>query len=246
MEKAMSFGTSNVIDDTIPKKINIGCGYDKRPGYLNVDMDAACEPDILVTDNDFSQFKRKSFQEVLAHDVLEHIPRAETANALLEWADLLAPGGNLTFQTSSIIGVANLIQEFPSYQDHANFTIYLFGNQQHPGDFHLTGFTDRTLRVHLHAALLEPSPFTMIDGWMYRGTAKKIGDWTNLSNVQNIDDEEFLDLACREALMRAPEQSFFDLWLSWLKAGSHSRRDILKLFYASDERRLRVAEQLNL
>lgn len=26
------------------RKLNIGCGYDKREGYVNVDVDPACEP----------------------------------------------------------------------------------------------------------------------------------------------------------------------------------------------------------
>ena len=31
-----------------PIKINMGCGYDKRPGWVNVDHFAGCDPDLIV------------------------------------------------------------------------------------------------------------------------------------------------------------------------------------------------------
>ena len=70
-------------------KLNYGCGFDKRLGYLNVDMDPACQPDLLIKSNDFSQLPKYHFEELLAKDVLEHIPRTQTLNALLEFSSLL-------------------------------------------------------------------------------------------------------------------------------------------------------------
>jgi hypothetical protein len=46
-------------------RINIGCGYDHRPGYLNVDMDAACKPDMLITDKEFSTLPRHEAKDLL-------------------------------------------------------------------------------------------------------------------------------------------------------------------------------------
>ena len=77
-------------------KINMGCGRDKRPGYLNVDTDPAASLDILLVNGDDSMIPRQHFVEVLARDVLEHIPRAQTLAALLDWADYLVDGGKLT------------------------------------------------------------------------------------------------------------------------------------------------------
>ena len=54
----------------LPRKLNVGCGYDKRPDYLNIDVDPACEPDVLIVDNDFSPIPTGYFDEVLAKDVL--------------------------------------------------------------------------------------------------------------------------------------------------------------------------------
>ncbi|WDA36395.1 class I SAM-dependent methyltransferase [Sphingobium sp. YC-XJ3] len=225
------------------RKINIGCGYDKRPGYLNVDMDPACEPDVLLVDNDFSQFERHSFDEVLAHDVLEHIPRSETANALLEWAELLPKGGRLVFQTSNILGVADLISQHQMYELHAKYTVFLFGNQQHPGDFHLTGFTDRTLRVHLLAAGFSNIVIEPTDQWMFSGSGIKASSWTRLLTIRGLSDGDFVEQATAEALLRSPEPEFTALWSGWLKRGACTRRDLLKMLHASEERRLRIAAQ---
>lgn len=74
-------------------KVTIGCGYDHRVGYIDVDMDPVCKPDVLVADNNFSNLPRQAYDEVLAKGVLEHIERMRTPGALLDWADLLESGG---------------------------------------------------------------------------------------------------------------------------------------------------------
>ena len=53
-------------DMRAPTKVSIGCGYDHRSGYLNVDMDPACNPDVLIADNKFSNFSKQAYDEVLA------------------------------------------------------------------------------------------------------------------------------------------------------------------------------------
>jgi predicted SAM-dependent methyltransferase len=239
-ERSMKFWRKSA--PAYPPMINIGCGYDKRPGFLNVDSDPACEPDILLAGNDFSHLPKRAFEHALAHDVLEHIERTETANALLEWVDLLKIGGTMALQTSSVLGVAKLMERHQNYCDHANFTIYLFGNQQHPGDYHHTGFTEQTLRVHLISAGLEVIDLALIDHWLFAVETRKVSDWSALADA-GMDNADFIAAACREALFREPEEVFANLWLGWLDAGAHDQRGILKMLYASEERRLRIAER---
>jgi hypothetical protein len=229
--------------ESIPSKLNIGCGYDKRPGYLNVDMDPACKPDLLIADNDFSSLPRQHFEEVLAYDVLEHIGRAQTGAALLEWVDLLQVGGSLVVETSSILGVAEILSARPNYIDQANFTICLFGNQAHPGDFHHTGFTEATLKVQLIAAGLEIQDFQVRDTWIFLANARKASDWTRLLVTgASASNAEFVKLAYREALFREPEEIYLNLLAGHLDSG-RSRRDVLKQLYSSDERRITISRQ---
>ncbi|XDJ35399.1 MAG: methyltransferase [Burkholderia sp.] len=225
-------------------KLNIGCGYDKREGYLNIDMDPACNPDVLIKNNNFSNFPRREFREVLAKDVLEHIPRSNTADAILEWADLLEIGGALSLQTSSILGVADLMRRHENYANQANFTIYLFGNQAHPGDFHYTGFTTATLKIHIISAGFEIDSFSLEDHWLFAVRARKVLDWTELARTgASLSDLEFVEEAYSLALFRAPEDFFRRVDLEALESGKLSRREFLKKLYSSEERRLRISQQ---
>lgn len=57
-------------------KINLGCGFDKQPGYLNVDSFPGCKPDFLMNIEDTPwPIASDSVQELLAKHVLEHIGR---------------------------------------------------------------------------------------------------------------------------------------------------------------------------
>jgi hypothetical protein len=58
---------------------------------------------------------------------MEHIKRAETQGAVLEWANLLKMGGILEIHTSNVIGVARMMEAHKNHHDHARFSIYMFG-----------------------------------------------------------------------------------------------------------------------
>jgi SAM-dependent methyltransferase len=55
-------------------KLNIGCGFNKLDGYVNVDMFAECAPDKLWDLNRTPwPFEDDSVDEIVAHHVLEHL-----------------------------------------------------------------------------------------------------------------------------------------------------------------------------
>jgi SAM-dependent methyltransferase len=77
-------------------KLNLGCGYDRREGWLNVDAWAPCEPD-QVLDIEVTPWDLPSdaFEHVLLNHVLEHVGAdfQVFAAILRELYRVTAPGG---------------------------------------------------------------------------------------------------------------------------------------------------------
>ena len=172
----------------IPRKINIGCGWDKKEGYLNIDSESNCDPDLLVTDNTLPELPRRWFDEVYAKDVLEHIPHADMMNALVTWNWLLRKNGELYVETSDIFGIIDLMRENGTFEFQYSWRVCLFGNQALPSDFHLNGFTSTTLRVYLVAAGFAVDKFDWEAGWLISTTAKKDNDWLELLEIESERD----------------------------------------------------------
>lgn len=230
------------VSEAPPRKLNFGCGYDKRDGYLNVDSDPQCDPDLLIVDNDLSVLEPGGFDEILALDVLEHIPRQQTLDVLLEWAELLVDGGSLQLKTSSILGVAAQLDGNPSFRDQYGWTICLFGNQAHPGDFHLTGFTELTLSVYLLTAGFRVDRMWMTDRWLLHAEATKVRSWSSLvERASELDDEAFIRLAYRELLDRDVDEPALGHFLGRLDDGTIDRRSIVRQLASSLERLFLVA-----
>jgi predicted SAM-dependent methyltransferase len=226
------------------RRLNFGCGYDKREGYLNVDMDPACEPDVLLVDNDLSVLPRDSFDEILAMDVLEHIPRLATPSVLTDWSDLLVDGGQLRIQTSSIDGVAAQIAKDPTFQGQYSWTHCLFGSQAHPGDFHLTGFTETTLKVHLLAAGFNVDRMWISGLWLLNAEGTKAMSWARLAvDLHDVPDDDYVREVYRAILYREPEGHESLYFGGELASGRIDRRGIARRLMSSPERLLVTAER---
>ncbi len=164
------------------------------PGYLNVDIDPKCQPDLLIKDGDTSAIPRNHFEEVYANDVLEHFPRTQTLSVLLDWASWLKTGGTLRCQTTSMIDLADLLRRSTKFELHHGFTKCMFGNQAHAGDFHYTGFTEVTLKGYLLAAELELQDIVLRDGWLFAVTAIKNRAWDGyIPALAGEPDETFVE-----------------------------------------------------
>lgn len=226
-------------------KMNYGCGYDKRDGYLNVDSDAACQPDFLIKPGDFSLLPKGHFAEIYARDVLEHIPRPLSLTTLLEFASLTKMGGRLVIQTSSILHVAEKMRENPSFADHYGWSICLFGNQAHPGDFHHTGFTDVSLTVHLAAAGYTIHSKEIVEGWMLKFECEKTSQWDSLLDDKNLTNETFLARAYEQQFLRPVDDIGRAHFGAKLADGADRRTVLLELTSAA-ERLYVTSRQLGL
>lgn len=83
--------TASRVPDRPARLLNIGCGHDSRPGYVNVDLSALAGVDVVATlGEETLPFPDDTFSVALCRDVLEHV---DVVPALREVHRVLAPGG---------------------------------------------------------------------------------------------------------------------------------------------------------
>lgn len=78
------------------KKLNLGCGFDKREGFLNVDHFPECAPDqLLDIESTPWALPTNQFEHVLLKHVLEHVGAGFNvfAAVMRELYRVTAPGG---------------------------------------------------------------------------------------------------------------------------------------------------------
>lgn len=164
-----------VCADSLPKRMNVGCGYDVRPGYLNVDLHERHGPDLVADVTSLSMLPSDWFTEIVAQDVLEHVERHRVEIALTEWARLLAPEGVIQVRVPSLELLFRMLAHPKNRPaDEAAKVIHLmYGTQAYTGDYHLAGFTAPVLEKHLNDAGLQICKADIAHGWCFDVHARK-------------------------------------------------------------------------
>jgi predicted SAM-dependent methyltransferase len=137
---------------TIPRRLNLGCGWDIRDGYLNVDLHERHNPDLIANVLDLSMLPSDWFEEIVAQDILEHVERSKVEIALREWARLLSPGGVLEVRVPSLEMLFKMLAQPNNRpaEEAAKIIHLMYGTQAYTGDYHLAGFTAAVLEKHLN------------------------------------------------------------------------------------------------
>ena len=222
-----------------PDKLNLGCGFDVRVDYLNVDLYENHNPDLIADVTNLWMLPSGWYSEILAFDILEHISWTRTENILKEWNRLLKEGGELHLKVPNVLGIARLLMEATSPVLHEEYLRCLFGTQCYPGDFHLSGFTDSYLVFLLDIAGFTVSNISEVDRWMIRVVAtKRIDQYVNKLFLVD-SDEEFLQIAYSEILGRAIDEVGKSHWLAMLNQNI-SREAVINALKASEEYRLKA------
>lgn len=95
--------------------LNLGCGFDKMVGAVNVDAFPICKPDIVwnLNDTPWTWAADNSFSLVHAHHVMEHLERDKWWNAFKEIGRILMPDGLLDMRVPDSSSKTAI-----SYRDH--------------------------------------------------------------------------------------------------------------------------------
>ena len=89
--------------NVVPMKLNLGCGDERLPEFLNVDLLPAAGVDVVADLNDSPwNFAADSVEHIRAYHVFEHL--ADKAVTLNECWRILVPGGLLEFELPTTDG----------------------------------------------------------------------------------------------------------------------------------------------
>lgn len=125
-------------------RLNLGCGQNVLDGYENIDLYVAL-PGILRLDVRCLPHQDGSVDEILAKDILEHLPRLEWKGALADWVRVLKPGGTITIVSPEMVLLADELRRATTLDDWEIVNRRIFGGQgdgkAEQGQAHLTGFS---------------------------------------------------------------------------------------------------------
>lgn len=243
---------TNMDFSQLPDKLNLGCGFDKRPDYLNVDLSEMHNPDLVADVLNLGFLPKNHYAEIIAQDILEHLPRTSTKRALLHWAHLLKPKGVLKLRIPNILGVAKMLTS-PLNQSLARqeaIVQNLFGTQAYTGDFHFTSFTKVTITAYLEQCGFSIAEFSEMDEWLFDIAAIKeksvnprdVDDFSDLLNGLT-DSRQFVQTCYQEILGRAVDDGGLAFYSGELDAHRIGKEQLIAILVQSDERQQRRAAQ---
>lgn len=118
-------------------RLNMACGDEKFPGFVNIDINPAMKPDLVANIATTLPFKKESIDVVTMFHVIEHIREAEHRNVLAEIYRILKPNGLLLVSYPEFGQVAQLY--LTNYQGNRDFwKNTIFGRQLNRYDYHVS------------------------------------------------------------------------------------------------------------
>lgn len=136
-------------------RLNMGCGKKKKVGYLNVDVDVAVEPDMVVLLGPSLPFASGTFSLIEAYHVVEHVYPWVSSDIFKEFWRILKPGGKLAIECPNIEAACAWLSQNSDYGPASQmgmWAIYGDPNPQNRLHMHKWGYTPVTLSACLKQA----------------------------------------------------------------------------------------------
>lgn len=139
--------------------LNVGCGnrtfkyYPSRSNLcINLDFRVIEGATGLAADVRRLPFGDETFDYILASDIIEHFPIAETQSVLAEWRRVLKPGCVIEFRLPNLEAITEdyVIRKSDNRKDGSPMSEYfswlLYGGQDYSGNFHYVAFDRRSFK----------------------------------------------------------------------------------------------------
>lgn len=130
------------------KRFNLGCGMNKMEGFINVDDNPICEPDICGKVQ-YMDCQPESVDRIVASHVLEHLEVPEAYMIVQRFYSWLTKGGVLFVSVPDTGKICRYIAD--GHEDEILF-LWLYGSGRNDEMSHRWGYTDKTIRKVLQDA----------------------------------------------------------------------------------------------
>lgn len=129
--------------------LDVGCGVNKYPGAIGIDINPRTRADVLCNLDSFPYpFRDNSFDSVRAIHVIEHV--SDVVRAMEEFHRLVRPGGSIVIVTPHYTDFSSFCD--PTHRWHLNsFSLRYFG-EDHGGFGYYSAV--RTQETSVHVKLL--------------------------------------------------------------------------------------------
>jgi predicted SAM-dependent methyltransferase len=133
---------------TEKKKLHLGCGKIRLPGYINVDIIRGDSVD-CVADLRSLPYETASVDLIYSCAAIEHFGRREWVSVLTEWSRVLKPGGLLRLSTADFDAA---VERYLEQRNLLELLGLLIGGQKDAYDWHGMLFNFDTLAEGLNEA----------------------------------------------------------------------------------------------
>ena len=138
------------IQNSLSSVLDVGCGINKYPGSIGLDVSPRTRADVVADLDHFPYpFRANAFREVRAIHVIEHV--ADVIRTLEEFHRLLLPGGRAIIVTPHYTDFSSFCD--PTHRWHLNsFSLRYFGEDNAGfGYYSAVRFREISVRVKLLA-----------------------------------------------------------------------------------------------
>jgi len=138
-----------------PVRLHLGAGPEKRDGWINVDINAGYNPEIVSDADKLPMLPDGCVDELEANHLFEHLHYSQAIAALKEWSRVLKPGGKIALELPNLQSCFEIMGK---ETDHKGFDIGVIGifgwppaiDEEGPPQIHKWGWTPESLGKALH------------------------------------------------------------------------------------------------